>query len=128
MKKVLVVDDEEMITSVIKRHFEKAEIPVVVANSVAEAMQLVKSDLDIWLILSDVMMPDETQPTGWDFHERLIADGDDCLIQLATNMIFMSGCAPDDILAKIEEADLILFSKPLDFKEVIRHCRVGLTG
>lgn len=55
--KILVVDDEELIRDVIKEYIENENYEYIEAKNGEEALNLVKSNNDIDLIIMDIMMP-----------------------------------------------------------------------
>lgn len=54
--KILIIDDEEMLTTLLMDHFSDQGYEALAANSAAEALPLLKRKLDI--ILLDINMPD----------------------------------------------------------------------
>ncbi|MBA3391407.1 MAG: response regulator [Deltaproteobacteria bacterium] len=82
--RILVVDDEPMITTVLSRVLS-AEHEVRATASAIEALELVRAN-NYDVILCDVMMP---QMTGMEFHERLLAENPD----QAARIVFMTGDA-----------------------------------
>ena len=58
MKKILVVDDEEKIRSIIRKYGEFEGYEVKVACGGMEAIQMVKDNDDYDVIIMDVMMPE----------------------------------------------------------------------
>jgi CheY-like chemotaxis protein/anti-sigma regulatory factor (Ser/Thr protein kinase) len=83
--KILVVDDEKLIVSVVKRILSK-EHDVVAFVAAKEALALCESGEKFDLILCDLMMPDMT---GMDFHRELSLIAPD----QANRMIFLTGGA-----------------------------------
>jgi len=67
MKKVLFVDDEDMILRVLEKKFEKTSIKCFFASSTKEAYEIVKNE-DLDVIVADIQMPNEN---GIDFFERV---------------------------------------------------------
>jgi CheY-like chemotaxis protein len=59
-KTVLIVDDEELVRHVQRRILEDAGFDVVEASDGVEALALLKSDIPLLLIISDVDMPNLT--------------------------------------------------------------------
>lgn len=56
--KILIVDDERTSLMVLQRHLEKWDNEVVTASSGAEALELLRSDADIDLLITDWIMPE----------------------------------------------------------------------
>jgi PAS domain S-box-containing protein len=83
--RILVVDDEPMIGSTIKRVFRR-EHDLVVAGSGAEGKEILSKDTNFDLILCDVMMPDIS---GMDLYEWL----NQKTPALARRIVFITGGA-----------------------------------
>jgi signal transduction histidine kinase len=83
--KVLVIDDEPMICSVVSRLLGEAH-DVVSAGSVKEALARLDEDAGFDVILCDLMMPDTT---GMDLHAALLVSRP----ALARRIVFMTGGA-----------------------------------
>ncbi|MBN2193202.1 MAG: response regulator [Polyangiaceae bacterium] len=109
--RILVVDDEPLLCSALKRVLEKAH-DVVTAASGAECRAILERDPSFDLILCDLMMP---EMTGMDLHAWLT--GYDPL--LASRVVFMTGGAftsrASEYLAQFRNLRL---DKPFDFGEV----------
>ncbi len=60
MKKILVVDDEVQIISILKSFFTKKGYQVITASRGGQAIETVKSDPKIDLLIIDIKMPGKT--------------------------------------------------------------------
>ena len=69
--RVLVIDDEDDVRHSIVRHLERAGFDVLEVRNVIEALELLRSDGDIRVVLLDLMMPGLT---GWQFREEQLRD------------------------------------------------------
>jgi len=56
-KRVLVVDDEDVLLSMIRRLLKKAGYEVVVAGSAESALEILSSQAAVDLLLTDIRMP-----------------------------------------------------------------------
>jgi CheY-like chemotaxis protein len=83
--RVLVVDDEPLITKVVRRTLGR-EHDVEALNSAEEALVRIRSGERFDVILCDLMMP---QVTGMDFHAELLRT----FPEQAGRMVFLSGGA-----------------------------------
>ncbi len=83
--RVLVVDDEPLVRTVVSRTLGK-ELEVVTAAGAAEALARVRAGERFDLLLSDLQMPEQT---GMDLHAALAREAP----ELARRMIFLSGGA-----------------------------------
>ncbi len=84
--RILVVDDEPMMTTALRRMLQKASHDVVVANAARQALALITAGDRFDVILCDLMMPDVT---GAELHAKLCAIAPD----QASRMVFMTGGA-----------------------------------
>ncbi len=66
--KILVVDDNEEMTRLVKIYFSKKGYDVLVANTGGEAFKLIEQNSDIDVILLDMMLPDYS---GMDILEQV---------------------------------------------------------
>ncbi len=57
-KKILVTDDEEMILEITKIILEEYGYEIITSNSPVESLDIIKSNTDIDLLLTDVVMPE----------------------------------------------------------------------
>jgi CheY-like chemotaxis protein len=56
-KKVLIVDDEERNTFALKSYLETFEMIIIEARNGEDAIQILKREIDVAIILLDMMMP-----------------------------------------------------------------------
>ncbi len=109
--RVLVVDDEPLMGSAIRRALS-SEHDVVVVKGAREALGLLSSGERYDAILCDLMMP---EMTGMDLHAELVRTGS----SLAGRMIFMTGGAFTARAREfLDEVSNPRLDKPLDFKAV----------
>jgi signal transduction histidine kinase len=114
--RVLVVDDEPMLCSVIKRILGEAH-DVVLTASAAQALARITGGESFDVILSDLMMPDMT---GMDLHAALLRAAPD----QAERMIFMTGGAfsPEAaaFLGRVSNASLEKPFKPAALRQIVQ--------
>jgi len=58
LSKVLIVDDEENIRTLIKEELEEAGYEVTTASNAKDALETLENDQDIDIICTDIEMPD----------------------------------------------------------------------
>ena len=109
--RVLIVDDEEHIRSVLRRTLRRTH-EVVAVGSGREAQALLEQDAAFDVVLCDLMMP---EISGLALHAWVAARNP----ALAERMVFMSGggLAPEtsDYVARLDNRKL---SKPFDLREL----------
>lgn len=59
MKKILAVDDTDIILELLKQHLEKEGYNVCTSNTAGKAMQMIEDD-DFDLVLLDIVMPEKS--------------------------------------------------------------------
>jgi CheY-like chemotaxis protein len=87
MKRILIVDDDELMRELLSRYLEKEEYTVRVHSAPADALNSILSEPPD-LILSDIKMPGMT---GLELIERVRAMG------VATPVIFITGTPSDEL-------------------------------
>jgi len=110
--KILIVDDEKSILEETAETLTDEGYDCLVASNVGEAVEIIKSTIDISLILTDMQMPDET---GADLIKIVQAD-------LGKNIkfILMSGHASAKIQGNGIDFRLFPFlRKPLNVENLI---------
>ncbi|MBE0505164.1 MAG: response regulator [Marinospirillum sp.] len=65
MPTLLVIDDDPQLRQMLQRLLTKSQYQVVLAESIAQALQQIKAQSKIDLILTDVMMPETTGIEGF---------------------------------------------------------------
>ena len=60
MHKILIVDDEQSIVEILSESLSYSGYDCLIANSVSEAKKVLSENSDIELLLSDIVMPEET--------------------------------------------------------------------
>jgi len=104
--RVLIIDDEEQLRTVMKRLLSSHEI--VTASSGKEAQAILELDEDFDLILCDLMMPDVT---GMAVHQWLSARNP----ELARRIVFISGGIFGPVTAEyLTDAGNLKIDKPFD--------------
>ncbi|MBT3583417.1 MAG: response regulator [Halobacteriovoraceae bacterium] len=110
-RKLLVVDDEEMIRSSLKELFELEEYDVVIAENGTHAWELIENN-SFCFVLSDAKMPNGS---GIELLEK---------IQTITNgrpqVVLMTGDANIDREEGINKGALDLIYKPIDFQNLLQ--------
>jgi CheY-like chemotaxis protein len=84
--RVLVIDDETLVTSAVARVLSEDQHEVVVVENAHHALDLIQSGAHFDLILCDLMMP---QVTGMDFHARVKR----AFPRLTDSIVFLTGGA-----------------------------------
>lgn len=103
--RVLYVDDNEILGVVVTRLL-RLTAEVVYLSSAREARELLlQGDSDFDLIVSDVMMPEETGP---EFHQWLSKSYPD----LSRKVVFMTGGCNEQESAYIKRAGVEVIIKP----------------
>jgi CheY-like chemotaxis protein len=120
-RRVLVVDDEPMVVSTLRRALAK-EHDVVTTVSGREALALIDSGEKFDIILCDLMMPDIG---GMDVYKELVTSKP----SVASRIIFMTGGAftsrAQDFLDEVPNGRL---DKPIDInvvRDLVRTFRLG---
>ena len=109
MKKILIVDDKENISKVLKAILEEENYKVDYANDVDEAAKKAKS-FNADLIISDIRMP---KMTGLEFYEKMIQEN------IKSKFIFMTAYGSIPIAVKAMKLGASEFlTKPLDYDEL----------
>jgi PAS domain S-box-containing protein len=109
--KILVIDDESMITGAMRRMLTPAH-DVTLAHSAEEALAELERDGSYDLVLCDLMMP---KATGMDLHRQVAAQHP----EIASRFVFLTGGAflqsAVDFLASVPNAHL---EKPIKASEL----------
>jgi len=110
-KKILIVDDEITILTVLKRLLEKAGYKVITFNKAKNALEFLNKEV-VDLVIIDLFMPDLN---GIEFCRALSAGG------IRTRILFMTGGYFEEqlqaFLSKNKEISYI--EKPFTLKELI---------
>ncbi|MDR1694795.1 MAG: transporter substrate-binding domain-containing protein [Lactobacillaceae bacterium] len=109
--KILLVDDEEILLSLLKDILEYLGAKVVVAKSYDEAMERYNENQDVDLIMLDVVMPGRG---GLDVYKSIRAKKEDI------KAIFISGYTADDEIGDMipRNKNLGFIAKPYNVSEV----------
>lgn len=112
-KKLLVVDDNPFIISMIRPIFEEAGFEVFAANSGLDCLDFLKREHFEGVILMDLMMP---QMDGWETIEQIVQQG------LNKNIVISVLSAKDVPDEKPETMKYIAdyFTKPYDNEEIVK--------
>jgi DNA-binding NtrC family response regulator len=111
-KSVLVVDDERMVLTTVKRILEDSKIKVITANSGSECLKLVKKGFK-GLILMDIIMP---KMDGWDTIQAMVDNG-----YTEGNIICMltGKRTPDKKMESLKEYVLDYIRKPFNNQKLV---------
>jgi len=117
MAKILIVDDEKIITMTLKKLLEKEGYEVTIANSGFEAVNYAKRD-DFQLIIADIRMP------GIDGIETIKKIFDN---KKKSPVIFITGYADEDALKRAEELGYTSYIyKPFDLKVFLQKIKEAI--
>jgi CheY-like chemotaxis protein len=117
-RKILVVDDEEQVRSVIKRILEEFGYEVELADDGVEGLKKALGDDTIHLVLTDVVMPNMG---GFDMVTQLLEK------RPAMEVIFMSAYTGDAQLGEQVSAGRARFlAKPFKPSELARKVEIAL--
>ncbi len=83
MKKIMIVDDDEQLRTVIKSILEQEGYQVVEAESGQKSLEMLKAGEAVDLVLMDVMMP---EMDGWETCKKIREDSDikDTMVAMLT--------------------------------------------
>jgi two-component system cell cycle sensor histidine kinase/response regulator CckA len=116
--KILVVDDEEQVRSVIQRILETFGYTVITAENGEEGLKIALGDSSVDLVLTDVVMP---VMGGFDMITSLLAQKPEM------EVIFMSAYTGDEQLAEQVSAGRARFlAKPFKPSELDRKVKLAL--
>jgi len=104
--RILVVDDEPMITSALQRIL--GDHDVIVSNSARPAMDAIVAGARYDVILCDLMMPNMN---GLDLHDELARIAPD---QAARTIVMTGGTFSVDVRARLVESGVVQIDKPFD--------------
>jgi signal transduction histidine kinase len=107
--RILVVDDQAEIRSLVEHILTRAGFSVVLAAGGDEAMRIFSGDRDFDLVLSDVMMPDDVD--GVSLARRLRA------LDPSVRLLLMSGYAPG--LEQIDGLRISVVAKPFTRRKLL---------
>jgi CheY-like chemotaxis protein len=110
--KVLLVDDESVIRSMLRKLFERSGFEVREAESGREALEVLAADPGIAAVVSDFIMP---ELNGLELYDALVAGNP----HLAGRVVFLTGAARDrTVHDRLEERGVPLVSK-LDDPQIV---------
>ena len=116
--KILVVDDEEQVRSVIQRILETFGYSVITAENGEEGLKIALSDRNVNLVLTDVVMP---IMGGFDMITALLPERPDL------EVIFMSAYTGDEQLAEqVSMGKARFLAKPFKPSELDRKVKLAL--
>ena len=112
-KSILIIDDEQNITVMLQRFFERNGYHVVTANDGVEGIKKFKEN-HIDLVITDIIMPEKE---GVEVIFELQRFNSDCKIIAVSGGGYLS---PDDYLSTVEEIGVsATFTKPFDTHELL---------
>lgn len=110
-EKILLVDDEKDLNTINKRILEKNSYSPVTANSVKEAANILQTQKDIKLIVTDIILPDGN---GTEIYQIIKKQN------LEIPIIFITGYTEDDIPSEIKIFGAPIIKKPFALKEFLK--------
>lgn len=117
---VLLVDDERVIRSALRRIFERGGFTVREAESGRDALDAVTDDPKIAAVVSDFLMP---ELDGLDFYDALVAQSP----HLRNRVVFLTGVARDPtVYQPLEDRGVPLINKLEDLHIVVDAVRLVL--
>jgi CheY-like chemotaxis protein len=115
---ILLVEDEEGVRTVVRRHLERQGYVVRVASTGAEALRLAEARVD--LVITDLVMPEQS---GRVLGERLAARWPHLPV------LYMSGYTDDEIFRRgLGDARAAFLEKPFTAEQLARAVRQALSG
>ncbi len=108
--KILVVDDEHLVRWSVCRFLEGEGFVALEASSGPEALQVMQ-DEDIWILITDLMMPDMD---GVELIRKARVHNPDLTILVITAVD-----SPGPIHSAREAGAMHTFTKPIPFKELV---------
>ncbi|WP_293140112.1 response regulator transcription factor [Okeania sp. SIO3I5] len=111
-KKILIVDDEDSLRTLLKRHLEFQGYEVKDTNSALDALSILEQEVPD-LIISDIMMP---QMDGLEFCERLRASD---LGQLIPFLFLSSKGELEDRIVGLSMGADDYINKPFEMRELV---------
>jgi CheY-like chemotaxis protein len=112
MKRILIVDDEKMITTFLSTAIDLEDVDISIANSGEDAINLLKNK-KIDIIILDIMMPKIDGLTVCDFIRNELKNDD-------IKIIIMSAVENPEVMEKLENYNIIkFFKKPFKVDNLI---------
>lgn len=112
-KKVLVVDDDETLCTMVERYLTKHGFLVTKAHDGKQALEKLQSDPEIRVVLTDLMMP---TMDGITFAETLRADARFKNLPV----ILMTAYPEDELLERgLRKGVALTLSKPINFDQLL---------
>jgi DNA-binding NtrC family response regulator len=119
--RILVVDDDELITAVLNRLLERS-FELALTSRAAQALDWIASGDRFDVILSDLLMP---ELTGMDFYERLLA----CAPDQARRMVFITGGSCNNNVRRfLDTVSNPRLEKPFELKQLLVLINARLLG
>ena len=100
--RVLVVDDDEGVRSVMTRQLTHAGFDVIAAQSAAEGLEILREDDSIRIVLLDMIMP---AMDGWGFRQAQLADP---ALASIPAIVLTGASLPTLVHAQLQAADYLL--------------------
>ncbi len=114
-KKILVIDDEAMVTESVKKLLKKSGYEVEIAHSGAEAIKKIK-DANFNLIISDIRMPGED---GIEIIKNIRSYLRENKRDLIPEILITGYASQDKYKSAIELKVRAYLNKPFDIKELL---------
>jgi CheY-like chemotaxis protein len=116
--RVLIIDDEPAVCRMLERTLP-ASFEIHVFQRAGDALAAVENGLEIDVVLSDLLMPNES---GARFYSRLT----ELAPQFAEHVVFMTGGAfMSRVQEFVQETDLTVLQKPCDTDELVHALEVA---
>jgi len=110
-ERILIIDDEKDLNTINKRILEKNSYSPITANSVKEAVNIIQTQKNIRLIVTDIILPDGN---GIEIYQTIKNRN------LEIPIIFVTGYTEDDIPAEIKIQAAPIIKKPFALKEFLK--------
>ena len=123
-KKILVIDDEELVTASLKKLLKKSGYDVVIAQNSQEAMKSVKEN-DFDLIVSDIRMAGED---GIEIVKNIRSYLQENKKNRIPEMLITGYASKDKYQSAVELKVSAYVNKPFDIKEFLETVRRILSG
>jgi len=121
---ILIVDDEEGLIKVAVGYLEDLGYKTQIANNGKQALDMLKENIDIDIIFSDVVMPGGID--GYDLGKEVLKNHPDIKVLLTSGFTSKREEAVNGDIPLIEELSRNLLNKPYNQQELIMAIRKAL--